>query len=204
MGGSGGVGGDTAALGGKACEQLTTSLCTSAATCVPSARSGSCAKQLVLELGCGQSSPMSDFGACLQDTQAAAMTCGGLFPDGNLTLPSACFPPVQATALSEAQSKCYDLVDLLCTRSLTCSGAPVTSIDLQSCEDDVTTTWDLTTGLFTGIPCLLASSVGPGYAKCAAAIPTAACVNPGAGGGGGNGPPISTVPACAGAILFVP
>ncbi len=173
------------------------------AGCIRTNPATNCVKELALELGCGQSSPL-DFGACLQDTQAAALTCGGLFPDGNLTLPSACFPPIQATPLSEAQSKCYDLVDLLCTRSLTCSGTPVTSAGVQSCEDDVTTSWDPTTGLFGGIPCLLASSVGPGYAQCAAAIPTAACVNPGAGGGGGSGSPMTTAPACATAIVFAP
>jgi hypothetical protein len=142
--------------------------------------------------------------SCLHDTQVAATTCGGLFPDGNLILPNACLPPIQATTLSDAQSKCYDLVDLLCTRSITCSGAPVTSLDVQNCEDDVTTNWDATTNLFDGIPCLLASSVGPGYAACAAAIPAAACVSAGAGGAGGSGSPMTTVPACANAIIFAP
>jgi hypothetical protein len=173
------------------------------AGCIRTNPNTNCVKQLELELGCGQASPL-DFGACLFDTQAAEMTCGGIFPDGNLTLPGACLPPVQATPLSDAQSKCYDLVDLLCARTITCSGAPVTSIDVQSCEDDVTTTWDATTGLFTGIPCLLASAAGPGYAQCAAAIQTAACVNPGAGGGGGSGSPMTTAPACAAAIVFAP
>jgi hypothetical protein len=185
------------------CVQLATSACMDTAGCIRTNPATNCVKELELELGCGQSSPL-DFGACLQDTQAAALTCGGLFPDGSLTLPSACFPPIQATPLSEAQSKCYDLVDLLCTRSLTCSGTPVTSAGVQSCEDDVTTSWDPTTGLFAGIPCLLASSVGPGYAQCAAAIPNAACVNPGAGGGGGSGSSMTTAPACATAIVFAP
>jgi hypothetical protein len=185
------------------CEQLTTSLCTSATTCVASSLAQNCITQLKLEFGCGRPSPI-DFVSCLHDTQVAATTCGGLFPDGNLILPNACLPPIQATTLSDAQSKCYDLVDLLCTRSITCSGAPVTSLDVQNCEDDVTTNWDATTNLFDGIPCLLASSVGPGYAACAAAIPAAACVSAGAGGAGGSGPPMTTVPACANAIIFAP
>jgi hypothetical protein len=184
------------------CEQLTTILCTSTATCVLNSPAANCV-QLKLEFGCGQPSPI-DFAACLHDTQAAATTCGGLFPDGYLMLPSACFPPIQATALSDAQSKCYDLVDSLCTRSIACSGAPVTSVDVQNCEDDVTTSWDPTTHLFGGIPCLLASSVGPGYAECAAAIPTAACVSAGAGGAGGSGSSMTAVPACANAIVFTP
>ncbi len=206
--GPGGAGGNVGGVGGgidnasmQQCEQLTTDLCTSAAGCIIYSLAGNCETQLKLEFGCGRPSPI-DFVSCRHDTQAAATTCGGLFPDGNLILPSACFPPIQATALSDAQTKCYELVDMLCTRSITCSGATVTSIDLQNCEDDVTTDWDATTTSFDGIPCLLASSVGPGYAQCAAAIPTTACVNPGAGGAGGGGSPMTTVPSCANAIVF--
>ncbi len=195
VGAAGGVGGDMAATGVQQCALLAADLCMSGSTCVAAYQTFTCEAQLRLEFGCERASG-ANFATCRQDTQSAGASCSGLFPDGALVLPSACLPPIQAIPLSDAQSKCYELVDQFCTRSLECSGKTATSIDVQNCEDDVTT------NLQDGIPCLLAAAVGAGYAQCAAAIPTASCINAGAGGGAGT--PMMTVPSCASAITFAP
>jgi hypothetical protein len=56
-----------------------------------------------------------------------------------------------------------------------------------------------------GLPCLLATAVGPGYVQCLAAIPNAPCASGDAGaeaGGGGGG--MSAIPACGAALVFSP
>jgi hypothetical protein len=72
---------------------------------------------------------------------------------------------------------------------------------VQNCEDD------FTTDLLDGLPCLLATAVGPGYAQCLAAIPNAPCVSASGDAGaeaGGGGSGMSAIPACATALVFSP
>jgi len=180
--------------GVQQCASLATELCMSGVSCVAANQEFVCESQLKLELGCERAAGVN-WAAC---AQVEPNTCSALFPAGALVLPDACLPPIQGIPLSDAQTKCYQLVDQLCTRSLECAGRAATSLDVQSCEDDVTT------NLKDGIPCLLAASVGAGYAQCAAAIPTVPCVDLGAGGAGGSGAPMMQSPACASAITFAP
>jgi hypothetical protein len=163
-----------------------------------------CESQLSLEFGCDWAAS-ADYGACLQE--GAAQTCDALFPAGDLTLPDSCLPPITSTPLSDAQTKCYALVDALCAHSIQCLGRIITGSYLQDCEDDVTTNLQL------GLPCLLAQSVGAGYAQCVASIPSLACSNAAAGGGtgggtgggaGNSGTALATIPACADAVTFAP
>jgi hypothetical protein len=183
------------------CNQLTTTLCTRAMQCVAAANEPVCESQLRLEFGCARA-PDVDFAPCNQDAQT--MLCADLFPGFGLTAPTSCLAPITAIPLSDAQTKCYALVDQLCVRALRCAGKTPTNSAIQSCEDDVTT------NLPNGIPCLLASAVGPEYAQCIAAIPALACGSGGAGGGGGGaagaggGLPATTIPSCAKAIAFTP
>ncbi len=196
--GDGGAGGLTTAQ----CNLLTTTLCTQGTQCVASTNEANCESQLQLEFGCGWSSG-ADYSVCFPNSQS--LGCDSLFPDGGLTLPQTCLPPITATPLSDAQTKCYALVDALCSQSIQCLGLVATSLNVQNCEDDVTT------NLESGFPCLLAGSAGAGYADCLAAIPNLACGN---GGGGGDGGPeaggtglgmsVATVPSCANAITFTP
>ena len=178
------------------CNLLTTTLCTSGPQCVAGINEGNCESQLNLEFGCGWATG-GDFSSCFQNSQS--VTCGNLYPDGGLTLPPTCLPPITAIPLSDAQTKCYALVDALCTQSIQCLGLAATSDVVQNCEDDVTT------DLQDGLPCLLAATVGVGYAQCIAAIPNLSCADAGAGGdAGGGGMSITTIPACASALTFAP
>ncbi len=184
------------------CGDLTAALCTSSTQCTAGSNEADCESQLGLEFGCPWASGV-DYSSCVQDGRT--LGCDALFPDGGLTLPASCLPPITATPLSDAQTQCYALVDALCAQSLACSGRAPTSLDVQNCEDDVTT------DLQDGIPCLLASTVGSGYADCLAAIPSLACADAGSIADGGadtaaadGGTPITAIPSCAGAIGFAP
>jgi hypothetical protein len=184
------------------CDALTTALCASSTQCTVGTNEADCTSQLGLEFGCPWASGV-DYSSCVQDGQTWG--CDALFPDGGLTLPGSCLPPITATPLSDAQTKCYALVDALCAQSLACAGEPPASLDMQNCEDDVTT------DLQDGIPCLLASTVGGGYADCLAAIPSLACADGGSIADAGTdaaeadaGAPITTIPSCASAIGFSP
>jgi hypothetical protein len=180
--------------GVQQCASLATELCMSGVSCVAAHQEFVCESQLKMELGCERAAGVN-WTAC---GQVEPISCSALFPDGGLVLPDACLPPIQGIPLSEAQTRCYQLVDQLCAHSLECLGRTATSLDVQSCEDDVTT------NLQDGIPCLLAASVGASFAQCAASIPTSPCVGTGAGGAGGSGAPVMQSPACANAITFAP
>ncbi|MES1205103.1 MAG: hypothetical protein ABUS79_04125 [Pseudomonadota bacterium] len=143
-----------------------------------------------LEFGCEQAGA-ADFAACGQDTQSSR--CESLLPDGRLLAPASCLPPITSTPLAEAQTRCYELVDQLCARTITCAGRSPSATEIQDCEDDVTT------NLTDGMPCLLAARVGAGYASCLAAIPAAACDAAGASGVTGW-----SIPSCASALVFAP
>jgi hypothetical protein len=184
------------------CDNLTSALCTSSTQCTTGTDVADCESQLGLEFGCPWASGV-DYSTCLQDGRT--LGCGVLFPDGGLTLPASCLPPITATPLSDAQTKCYALVDALCAQSLACSGSFPTSLDVQNCEDDVTT------DLQDGIPCLLASTVGSGYADCLAAIPSLACADAGPIADAATdaeaadaSTPLMAIPSCASAIGFAP
>jgi hypothetical protein len=184
------------------CDNLTSALCTSSTQCTTGTDVADCESQLGLEFGCPWASGV-DYSSCLQDGRT--LGCGALFPDGGLTLPASCLPPITATPLSDAQTQCYALVDALCAQSLACAGDAPTSLDVQNCEDDVTT------DLPDGIPCLLASTVGSGYADCLAAISSLACTDAGSIAGAGadaaaadGSTPITAIPSCASAIGFAP
>lgn len=183
--GGGGLGGVSAQVGGvEQCRQLTEAVCPSANQCFGQTDAASCEMELSVELGCDRASGV-DFSACASD--ARALSCGSLFPSGGLILPPACLPPINEIALSDAQSKCYDLVDRLCLNQTRCSTRVWTNADIQNCEDDVTTAMD------GGIPCLLATAVGPSYPDCLAAVSTLGCDI--------GGIALATVPACAGQVL---
>jgi hypothetical protein len=182
---AGGAGGDPTATAAELCDQLTTSLCARSVECVATGAAAICESQLRLEFGCDRAAG-ADFLACLADARAVA--CDALLPAGGLTLPPACLAPITAIPLNEAQVQCYALVDQLCARGIQCAGRIPSSADVQDCEDDVTTNHS------DGIPCLLATRVGPGYAPCAAAIPTLPCE------GGGMG----AIPSCGDALIFAP
>jgi hypothetical protein len=184
------------------CDDLTNTLCTSSTQCTTGTNVADCESQLGLEFGCPWATGV-DYSSCVQDGRT--LGCDALFPDGGLTLPASCLPPITATPLSDAQTRCYTLVDALCAQSLACSGYAPTSLDVQNCEDDVTT------DLQDGIPCLLASTVGSGYADCLAAIPNLACADAGSIAGAGadaaasdGGAPVTAIPSCASAIGFAP
>ncbi len=192
--------GGEAGLGVVQCRMVTSTLCTRSAQCITGTNESTCESQLNLEFDCDLAGSQ-DFSACLQDDQAAS--CDDLLPEGGLTVPTACLPPITAVPLSDAQQRCYDLVDAVCAQSLECAGWPPTSGDVQNCEDDVTT------DLQDGLPCLLASAVGAGYAQCVASIPSLACPDGGAPGDGGleagsGGMPLTAIPACANALVFSP
>jgi hypothetical protein len=176
----------------RACNQLTTTLCTTGVQCLTGTNEPGCESQLRLELDCDLATGI-DFSTCNRDAQAG--TCSGLYPQGGLTVPDTCLAPITSTPLSNAQTKCYEFVDALCSHTLKCAGITASTTDVQACEDDVTTS------LQDGLPCLLATAVGPDYASCTAAIATLPCVTPGADGGGMTMP---TVPSCTNALTFRP
>jgi len=198
-GGAGGGGGAATGDGVRACEQLTTTLCATGVQCVAGTNQASCQSQLRLELDCDLATGM-DFSTCSRDAQAG--TCSDLYPQGGLTVPDTCLAPITSTPLSDAQTKCYEFVDALCSHTLACAGLAASSpSDVQDCEDDVATS------LQVGLPCLLATAVGPDYASCIAAIATLPCVTPGADGGGISMPAVpspSPSPSCANALIFRP
>ncbi len=180
------------------CNLFTSTVCTRGAQCITGADEANCESQLNLEFDCNLTTG-EDFSPCLQDVQSS--TCDTLLPDGGLTMPQSCLPPITATPLSDAQSQCYALVDALCAQSIQCLGGAPSSGDVQNCEDD------FTTDLQDGLPCLLATAVGPGYAQCLAAIPNAPCVSASGDAGaeaGGGGSGMSAIPACATALVFLP
>jgi hypothetical protein len=181
----------------RACNLLTTTLCMTGVQCVTGTNEASCESQLRLEFDCDLASGI-DFSTCSRDAQAGS--CSDLYPQGGLTVPDTCLAPITSTPLSDAQIKCYEFVDALCSRTLACAGlAASNAADVQACEDDVTT------NLQDGWPCLLATDVGPDYASCSAAIATLPCFTPGVDGGGPALPAVpSAVPSCANAITFRP
>jgi hypothetical protein len=171
------------------------------AQCASGTNPTNCQAELNIEFDCNLEAG-ADFSACLNDSQS--LSCDALYPDGGLTAPQTCLPPITSTPISDAQTKCYSLVDALCSQSIQCLGKVATSGNVQNCEDDVTT------DLQSGLPCLLATAVGPGYASCLAAIPTLACPSAGGGDAGaamgdaGGGPSMTTIPSCATALTFSP
>lgn len=190
---SAGAGGDRSSslTAMKRCKELTTTLCARGLECTTGTTPSICEAQLELEFGCDWAAP-ADYAACAEGSQS--QSCDAVFPAGNLTLPAACLPPITATPLSDAQSKCYALVDTLCVRSIRCLGRVATAASVQDCEDDVTT------DLQNGLPCLLAGTVGAGYASCVAAIAGLSCDDASTGGG----TPMASIPGCADAIAFTP
>jgi hypothetical protein len=214
-GGSGGsngsTGGATGAVGGgggsfsgtpvQQCNQLSKTICTRNAQCTSMTASTTCEPVLNLEFGCDRATG-TDFTSCLGDTQI--VSCSSLFPSGGLALPAACNDPLIAIPLSDAQNKCYAVVDQLCARLLQCAGLPTTN--LQACEDTVTS------DIQNGFPCPLAVSAGAGYSACLAGLPMLACPSSGADGGADaavvpvadGGMTMASVPACDTAINFGP
>ncbi|MGA7122653.1 MAG: hypothetical protein WBY94_21315 [Polyangiaceae bacterium] len=171
-------GGPAAPLAVQKCNLVTSTACTQTAQCFPGASEANCESQLELEFDCSLAA--GDFSSCMQDVQSAG--CDSLLPDAGLTMPQSCLPPITTTPISDAQSKCYALVDALCTQSIQCMefGGNMPLL-VQNCEDDVTT------DIEDGLPCLLATAVGPGYAPCLAAIPNLPCAVTGDAAGGGPG-----------------
>jgi len=199
---NGGDGGIAVASAMQQCTLLTTTLCTAGTQCVPGTNEGNCESQLNLEFGCAWATG-GDFSGCFQNGQS--LGCDNLYPDAGLTLPLTCVPAITPIPLSDAQTKCYALVDALCAQSIQCLGIAPTSDVVQNCEDDVTT------DLQNGLPCLLAGAVGAGYAQCVAAIPSLSCGDAGTSGdagteagGAGSAMSITTIPSCADAITFTP
>ena len=195
---AGGEGGIAASSAAQSCNLFTATVCTRGAQCIAGADEANCESQLNREFDCDLATG-EDFSPCLQDVQAS--TCGTLLPGGGLTVPQSCLPPITATPLSNAQSQCYALVDALCAQSIQCLGGAPSSGDVQNCEDD------FTTDLQNGLPCLLATAVGPGYAQCLAAIPNSPCAGASSDAGaeasaGGRG--MTAIPACATALVFSP
>jgi hypothetical protein len=187
----------------EACDQLTTTLCTSGVQCVAGTNEVACESQLRLEFGCAQAIGGIDFSTCNRDAQLS--NCPSAVSAGGIQAPDSCLTPINEISLTDAQSKCYVFVDLLCAHSLQCGYRTAIATDVQSCEDDVTT------NLVDGIPCLLATAVGPGYYPCIAAIPTLPCADSGAGGAGGagiggasSGMSMIAIPSCAAALTFSP
>jgi hypothetical protein len=203
---SGAVGGGGGSFSGtpvQQCNQLAKVICTRNAQCASAAASTTCEPVLNLEFGCDRAAG-TDFSNCLGDTQL--VSCSSLFPGGGLALPAACNDPLNAIPLSDAQNKCYTLVDELCARILQCAGQPATVANVQTCEDS------LTSDVQTGLPCPLAVSSGVGYATCLAGLPTLACPSSGADGGADaavvpaadGGMTMASIPACDTAITFGP
>ncbi|MGA7120703.1 MAG: hypothetical protein WBY94_11425 [Polyangiaceae bacterium] len=195
---AGGEGGVVAPLTVQACNLVTATVCARGAQCITGADEANCESQLNREFDCDLANG-EDFSPCLQDAQSS--TCGTLLPGGGLTVPQSCLPPITATPLSDAQSQCYALVDALCAQSIQCLGGAPSSGDVQNCEDD------FTTDLQDGLPCLLATAVGQGYAQCLAAILNSPCAGTSGDAGaeaGGGGSGMSAIPACAAALVFSP
>ncbi len=183
------------------CQQVASTLCSREPQCVSGIQASDCEGQLSLEFDCDLAATASSFSACLGDSESAV--CDALYPNGGLTPPPTCLAPITSTPLSDPQTKCYALVDALCSQTIQCLGLVATCGQIQDCEDD------FTTDLEGGLPCLLASSVGPGYDACLGAIPMLAC--PDAGGDaaaapeeGGSITSAATLPACANALGFSP
>ncbi|MGA3121927.1 MAG: hypothetical protein ABSF69_14265 [Polyangiaceae bacterium] len=195
----------TAASASSMCQQVASTLCSRESLCAGGIQGSDCEAQLSLEFDCDLATAPT-FSTCLADSESAA--CDALYPDGGLTPPQTCLPPITSTPLTDPQTKCYALVDALCAQTIQCMtsqcmGVVATSGQIQDCEDD------FTTDLEGGLPCLLAASVGPGYEACLGAIPMLAC--PGAGGDaaaepeeGGGATSATTLSACASALVFSP
>jgi hypothetical protein len=195
---AGGEAGVVATLTAQSCTLFTATVCTRGAQCITGADEANCESQLNLEFDCDLASG-EDFSPCLKDLQSS--TCDTLLPGGGLTVPQSCVPPITTTPLSDAQSQCYALVDALCAQSIQCLGGAPSSGDVQNCEDDFTTDFQ------DGLPCLLATAVGQGYAQCLAAIPNVPCAGASSDAGaeaGGGGSGMSAIPACAAALVFSP
>ncbi len=184
----------------SACQQVASTLCSRESQCVSGIQASDCEGQLSLEFDCDLAATAANFSACLADSESAV--CDALYPDGGLTPPETCLPPITSAPLSDPQTKCYALVDALCAQTIQCLGLVATCDQIQQCEDD------FTTNLEGGLPCLLAASVGPGYEACLGAIPMLAC--PGAGDAaaepeeGGSVTSATTLSACASALGFSP
>lgn len=181
------------------CQQVASTVCSREPQCVNGIQASDCEGQLSLEFDCDLAATAT-FSACLADSESAV--CDALYPDGGLTPPQTCLPPITSTPLSDPQTKCYALVDALCAQTIQCGGLVATRGRIQDCEDD------FTTDLEGGLPCLLAASVGPGYEACLGAIPMLPCPGVGDAGAepdeGGGATSTTTLPACANALVFSP
>lgn len=193
----GGTGGAVVATGTptQQCNQLAMVICTRAAQCpgLMPPPVAVCQNEFSVQFSCDLATA-GDFTSCVADTNL--LSCASLF-NGGVSLPGACDDPIGNIPLSDAQKKCYGLVDAICGRDFQCQGVTPNASDLQNCEASAP------------IDCLLATGVGASYAACLAGVPTWACDTSSADGGtvGGDGGMTSMMPLhpeCTGVITLAP
>jgi hypothetical protein len=194
--GGGGSGGST--VGGTPvtqCQSLVKTVCTRFyGQCKPptadagAADEAACERQLTVSFGCERAA--TSYATCLSDT--SLLSCASLFPTAGLSLPASCDAPLQATPLSDPQSKCLDLVVATCTRFFECQGVTApTQAQLQPCLTQVVQNAD----------CGFVTALGTTYNQCLMGLQTETCPAP-ADAGVDAGDPVG-VPACDTALVYV-
>lgn len=207
-GGTGGIGGgggaDVGPIGSTPaaqCTGLVSIVCSRLVACDPAVtpmQQANCNKVLNTQIGCDRATSEA-FPACIADTQA--LSCASLFTETGLDLPGSCTAPLNIP-LSTAQTKCIDLVAADCTRAFQCGGvAAPTPAQLNACIEDTIFADD-------GVPCLVATGVGPKYDGCLAELKAAPCAPAPVDGGApdagtGNPDAANPVPSCSEAVVFL-
>jgi hypothetical protein len=194
--GTGGAGGGQAGSGGATdntpvglCKQLITTLCTRSNECKASDAGvvdvAQCSTLQDVAFGCDRASSTA-FAACLSDVKT--LSCTGLFsPTNGLVLPGSCDVPTNIPP-SDAQTKCANLVEVICDPTDLCSNVvPTQTQALMTCETD---------GI-QQIGCAFAVSVSTTYNQCLSDL----CATPDAGTDGGTG---ASAPASCNAVIIGP
>ena len=181
------------------CRGLVAIICARLGECkmATAAEQADCNVVLNVQLGCDRATSTA-FPACLTDTRA--LSCASLFTANGITTPASCDAPLMIP-LSDAQTKCVNLVKALCQRSNECQGGTATQADLDACVQEAIFGMD-------GIPCPIVVSVGPKYDMCLAEIKVAMCRNPDGGAADAGMPPpmgdggmMTSLPSCTGVIM---
>jgi hypothetical protein len=143
-----GTAGATGAAGAAAstpvgqCNQFVSTFCTRLNSCAPSdggPDTAACNTLFQVAFNCSSATATnsSNIGVCISDV--GGESCASLFDSttGAFNEPESCTMALGQIPISDAQSKCIDLVDVLCDPVDICNNVtPADATDFQSCEAD--------------------------------------------------------------------